>query len=99
VLPEYVLPEIGKRIDCVLIAQDVLFVIEYKAGQSTSGPAAVRQARNDVVNLADFHEHSCERGIYSQAALSCVVSASAKGRVKKNELPLPNWLSAQMCPP
>jgi hypothetical protein len=28
-----------------------------------------------------------------------VVSKSAKGIVKKNELPLPNWLSAQIVPP
>jgi Flp pilus assembly protein TadB len=53
-----------------------------------------------VVGLIDW----CISGaIHSraQAALSMrfVMSTSARGRVKKKELPLPNWLSAQMVPP
>ena len=36
---------------------------------------------------------------HAARSLRLVLSNSAKGRVKKNELPLPNWLSAQIVPP
>ena len=58
VLFEYVLPVSGKRMDCVLIADDVIYVIEYKGGSSTSAIAALRQAQDYALNLSDFHEES-----------------------------------------
>src|SRR5947209_20470180 len=32
VLLEYVLPVVGLRVDCVVLADDVIYVIEYKGG-------------------------------------------------------------------
>src|ERR1700676_3942512 len=40
ILFEYVLPIVGQRVDCVLLADDIIFVIEYKGGSSTSARAA-----------------------------------------------------------
>ena len=61
VLLEYVLPIIGQRLDCVLLADDVIFVIEYKGGKSTSAQAALQQAQDYALNLIDFHEASRHR--------------------------------------
>lgn len=58
VLFEYVLPVSGKRMDCVLLADDLVYVIEYKGGHSASASAALRQAQDYAMNLADFHEES-----------------------------------------
>ena len=58
ILLEYVIPMINQRIDCVLIAGDIIFVIEFKGGDSTSGAQALRQAQNYTMNLEDFHEES-----------------------------------------
>jgi Schlafen group 3, DNA/RNA helicase domain len=58
VLLEYILPVVGQRLDCVLIADDVIYVIEYKQGSSTTASAALRQAQDYALNLADFHEES-----------------------------------------
>jgi hypothetical protein len=61
ILLEYVIPMINQRIDCVLIAGDLILVIEFKGGESTSGAQALRQAQEYALNLADFHEESRHR--------------------------------------
>ncbi len=58
VLWEYVLPVVGQRVDCVLLADDLIYVIEYKGGSSTSARAALQQAQEYALNLLDFHEAS-----------------------------------------
>ena len=61
ILLEYVIPMINQRIDCVLIADDLILVIEFKGGESTSGAQALRQAQEYALNLTDFHEESRHR--------------------------------------
>lgn len=63
ILLEYVIPMINQRIDCVIIAGDLILVIEFKGGESTSGAQALRQAQEYALNLADFHEESRNRVI------------------------------------
>jgi hypothetical protein len=55
---EYVLPIVGQRVDCVLLADDVIYTIEYKGGDSASARAALNQAQEYALNLVDFHEAS-----------------------------------------
>ena len=61
VLLEYVVPIVGQRLDCVLLANDMIYVIEYKGGSSVSGRAALQQAQDYALNLLDFHEASRRR--------------------------------------
>jgi DUF2075 family protein len=61
ILLEYVLPIIGQRVDCVVLADDLIYVIEYKGGNSTSAHSALRQAQAYALNLVDFHEASRHR--------------------------------------
>jgi len=56
ILLEYPIPIIGKGIDTVLLAHDVIFVIETKTGVSPS--SAARQVDDYALNLACFHEYS-----------------------------------------
>lgn len=58
ILLEYVFPIVGQRLDCVLLANDMIYVIEYKGGHSVSARAALRQAQEYALNLSDFHEQS-----------------------------------------
>lgn len=58
ILLEFVLPVVGQRIDCVILAHDIILVIEYKSGDSTASRAALRQAQEYALNLIDFHEAS-----------------------------------------
>lgn len=61
ILLEYVLPIVGQRLDCVLLADDLIYVIEYKGGSSASAHASLKQAQDYALNLADFHEASRHR--------------------------------------
>lgn len=63
ILLEYVLPIVGQRLDCVIIADDLIFVIEYKGGNPAGARAALRQAQEYALNLADFHEESRGRTV------------------------------------
>lgn len=45
VLLEYILPVIGQRVDCVLLADDLIYVIEYKGGSSVTARAALQRHR------------------------------------------------------
>jgi hypothetical protein len=53
----------------------------------------------DVGGLIDWHQRYPRSCPYAALSVCLVVSKSAKGRVKKNEQPLPNGLSAQIVPP
>lgn len=55
---EYVIPRLGKRIDCVLLIEHVLFVIEFKVGENQFGAAAVDQVWDYALDLKNFHESS-----------------------------------------
>lgn len=56
VLLEYPIPRIGKRIDCVLLARDVIAVLEFKTGISPA--SGIAQAEDYAAMLRDFHEPS-----------------------------------------
>jgi hypothetical protein len=61
VLLEYPIPQIGQRIDAVVLAHNSLIVIETKTGQSPTG--ARRQVEDYCISLASFHEASEGRAI------------------------------------
>ncbi|MEY2725974.1 MAG: hypothetical protein RLZZ458_1841, partial [Planctomycetota bacterium] len=47
-----------QRLDCVLLINNMIFVIEYKGGCSSNSRAALHQAKEYALNLRDFHEES-----------------------------------------
>ncbi len=56
ILLEYPIPIVGKRIDAVLLAGNLIIVLESKTGISPT--SAARQVDDYALNLACFHEHS-----------------------------------------
>lgn len=61
ILIEYPIPIVGKRIDAILLVQNIVFVIETKTGISPT--SAARQVDDYALNLACFHEYSGRRPI------------------------------------
>jgi len=61
ILLEYPIPRVGKRIDAVILARDVIIVIEAKTGAAPT--SAARQVDDYALNLACFHEQSASRRI------------------------------------
>src|SRR6185437_6480492 len=55
---EYSIPRMGRRIDVVLIIQNVIFVIEFKVGEKDFYQGAVDQVWDYALDLKNFHETS-----------------------------------------
>ena len=55
---EYAIPRMGKRIDVVLIIGPVIFVVEFKVGESHFTSSALDQVTDYCLDLKNFHESS-----------------------------------------
>ncbi len=55
---EFYIPRMGKRVDTLLIAGNIVFVIEFKVGAGTYESAAFDQAEDYALDLKNFHEGS-----------------------------------------
>lgn len=60
---EFSVPRLGKRIDTVVLLDEVVFVLEFKVGEASFTPAAVDQVWDYALDLKNFHETSRERRI------------------------------------
>lgn len=72
ILLEYPIPRVGKRIDAVMLARDVIIVIEAKTGAALT--SAARQVDDYALNLACFHEGSASRSIVPLVASNAPVA-------------------------
>ena len=55
---EFSIPRMGRRIDAVLLINSIVFVIEFKVGDSVFDRAAVDQVWDYALDLKNFHEAS-----------------------------------------
>ena len=55
---EFNIPRMGRRIDAVLVAGPVVFVVEFKVGEATFDRAAVDQVWDYALDLKNFHQAS-----------------------------------------
>lgn len=60
---EYAIPRMGRRIDVVLLIGPVIFVIEFKVGQSEFSTLAIDQVYDYALDLKNFHESSHDQYI------------------------------------
>lgn len=60
---EFNIPRMGKRIDAVLIAEAVVFVIEFKVGEKEYTRADLEQVWDYCLDLKNFHEASHKASI------------------------------------
>src|SRR2546421_1554941 len=57
---EYAIPRMGKRIDVVLLIGSVIFILEFKVGETEFTSYALNQAWDYALDLKNFHETSRE---------------------------------------
>jgi hypothetical protein len=55
---EFYIPRMGKRADAVLIAKNIVFVIEFKVGASKHSSSGFDQVEDYALDLKNFHEGS-----------------------------------------
>lgn len=60
---EYPIPRRSKRVDLIIIAEDLLFVIEYKDKESKYSNDAILQVEDYSLDLRDFHKESKGKNI------------------------------------
>lgn len=60
---EYPIPRRSKRIDVIIIAYDVIFVIEFKDKETKYSSEAISQVEDYSLDLRDFHKKSAARTI------------------------------------
>ena len=63
ILIEYEIPRLGGRIDAVLLASDIIFVLEYKNDRKKYLLADIRQVEDYALDLFDFHLESSGKQI------------------------------------
>jgi hypothetical protein len=72
---EYSVPRLGHRIDAVIVANHVVFVIEFKVGEREFASAAIDQVWDYSLDLKHFHQTSHD------AVLAPILVATAAGPV------------------
>src|ERR1700676_1689950 len=72
---EFYIPRAGKRADAVLIAANIVFVIEFKAGASEHESIAFDQVEDYALDLKNFHE-----GSHAAPIVPVLVSTNAESR-------------------
>jgi hypothetical protein len=60
---EYEIPRLSSRIDAVIIADDLIFVIEFKYDRKVFELADIRQVEEYALDLSDFHLQSRNKSI------------------------------------
>jgi hypothetical protein len=55
---EFSIPRMGRRVDSVLLIGPIVFVLEFKVGESDFGRAAIEQVWDYALDLKNFHEAS-----------------------------------------
>jgi hypothetical protein len=55
---EFTIPRMGKRVDNIVIIDDVAFIIEFKVGQGGFEKYAIEQVLDYTIDLRNFHEGS-----------------------------------------
>ncbi|MEZ5427005.1 MAG: DUF2075 domain-containing protein [Pyrinomonadaceae bacterium] len=61
---EFSIPRMGKRVDNILIIKDLIFVVEFKVGESKYEKSAIDQVMDYSLDLKNFHEGSHNAKIF-----------------------------------
>jgi len=78
---EYSIPRMGRRIDTVLVTQTVVFVIEFKVGQTEYLRSDIDQVYDYALDLKNFHEKS-----HASLLVPILVATEASGRLNQFDL-------------
>ncbi len=55
---EFSIPRMGKRVDCILIHRNIVFVLEFKVGQKNINQSDLDQVWDYALDLKNFHKPS-----------------------------------------
>lgn len=61
ILFEYIIPRIGKRIDNVLLVNNIVFLLEFKVGETAYNRNEIDQVLDYALDLKNFHKESHDK--------------------------------------
>lgn len=61
ILFEYTIPRMGKRVDVVLLINNIVFLLEFKVGADKSSKNAYEQVYDYALDLKNFHKESHDK--------------------------------------
>lgn len=70
---EFSIPRMGKRVDNILIINDIIFVLEFKVGDNQYQKNSIEQVVDYCLDLQNFHE-----GSHNEKLIPILVSTNAK---------------------
>ena len=76
ILFEYTIPRIGKRIDNVLIINNIIFLLEFKVGETVYKSNDIDQVLDYALDLKNFHKESFNKTIVPILICSDAVNKS-----------------------
>jgi hypothetical protein len=72
---EFYIPRMGKRADAILIEENIVFVIEFKAGATGHTSTAFDQVEDYALDLKNFH-----KGSHTAPIVPVLVSTNAESQ-------------------
>jgi len=82
---EFAIPRMGKRADCVLVIDGLVFVVEFKVGDEHYASYAAEQVDDYALDLKNFHE-----GSHNQKLIPLLVATNAPFRENALFVPIDN---------
>lgn len=89
VLFEFAIPRMGRRVDIVILYRGLIFVVEFKVGESSYPLYALDQAYDYALDLKNFHS-----GSHHKKVVPILVATEAK-EVER----IPEWSTDGVCAP
>lgn len=97
---EFSIPRMGKRVDNVLIIDDLIFVIEFKIGEDSYPRYAIEQVVDYCLDLQNFHEGSHDEKLVpilvaskaSSVENTIIYTDNLFEPIKANEVNLREWI-------
>lgn len=74
VILEYTIPRMGKRVDCILLCHGIVFVLEFKVGDTTYRKSTDDQVMDYALDLKNFQK-SCHDKVVIPVSISTEASA------------------------
>lgn len=89
---EYTIPRIGKRVDIILIINNLVLIVECKIGETQYKHSAINQVIDYALDLNDFHEES-----KNAILLPVLLSSEAKSYEINKSFLKPKIANVQKC--
>lgn len=92
VIFEYTIPRMGKRVDNIILYNNIVFVLEFKCGSEKYNSSDYNQVYDYALDLKNFHKESFDKLI-----VPILIATDAPAKDYNNEPPIKNIIKPLEC--